>query len=53
MAAMPSLCGIFVYKDVTKKALDGRGASCSITLGECFVPFICDKRWSRVFVQCT
>ena len=31
MVAMPSLCGMFVYKDtmsaMTKRALDGRGGS--------------------------
>ena len=35
-AAMPSSCGMFMYKDVTsavtKRALDGRGGSFSIRL---------------------
>ena len=54
MSAMPSSCVAIVCKHVTsavtKKALDGRGGSCSITLGKCFVPLICDKRWRRVLV---
>ena len=46
MAAMPSSCGMFLYKDVTsavtKTALGGRGGGFSIRLRKCFLSLICD-----------
>ena len=47
-AAMPSSCGIFVYREVTsavtKMALGGRGGSFSLRLRKCFVSLTCDGR---------
>ena len=48
MAAMPSWCGMFVYRDVTsavtKKTLGGRGGSFLMRLRKCFVSLTCDGR---------
>ena len=45
---MPSLCGMFVYRDVTsaliKVALGRRGGSSSMRLRKLFVSFKCDGR---------
>ena len=45
---MPSLCGIFVYKDltsaVTKRTLGGSGGSFSMWLRKYFVSLMCDGR---------
>ena len=47
-AAMPSSCGMFVYREVksavTKRALGGRGGSFSMRLRKCFVSLTCDER---------
>ena len=47
-AAMPSSCGMFVYKDVTsavtKRALGGRGGSFPMRLRKCFVSLMSDGR---------
>ena len=48
MAAMPSSCRIFAYKDVTsavtKRALNERGESISIRIRKCFVFLMCDGK---------
>ena len=48
MASAPSSCEMFVYRDVTsavtKRALDGRGGSCSMSLRKCFISLMCDGR---------
>ena len=45
---MPSLCEMFVYKDVTsamtKRALGWSDGSFSIRLRKCFVYLVCDGR---------
>ena len=47
-AAVPSLCGMFVYKDVTstvmKREMRGRDGSFSMRLRKCFVSLMCDGR---------
>ena len=47
-AAMPSSCGLFVYRDVTsavtKRALGGRGGRFLMRLRKCFVSLTCDGR---------
>ena len=48
MAAIPSSCGMFVYRDVTsavtKTALVGRGGSFSRRLIKCSVSLMCAGR---------
>ena len=45
---MPSLCGMFVYKDVTstvtKREMRGRDGNFSMRLRKCFVSLMCDGR---------
>ena len=47
-AAMPSSCGMFVYRDVIsaviKRSLGGRSGSFSIRLRKCFVSLMYDRR---------
>ena len=46
--SISSLCGMFVYRDVTsavtKRALGGRGGNCSMRLRKCFVSLMRDGK---------
>jgi len=49
-ASMPSLCGMFVYKDltsaVTRIALGGRGGKVEIICSRCLVSLMCEGNFS-------